>query len=337
MRCCTARLHCCAGSPPPSRSRTSTRWRRRTRRSAGSTSGTISTARSSAATAAGRSSGTTAGSATISRAVSDYGRLLASIGINGISINNVNANPLVPLARVRAADCAHRRGAAAMGRAGSRSLSISAAPDARQSADLRPARSSRCRRGGRPGGCALRARSRTLAGFVLKADSEGRVGPSTYGRTHADAANVVARALKPHGGVIFYRGFVYDHHMDWNNPKNDRARAAYDNFHPLDGAVRRQRHHPDQARADRFPGARTGVAALRRARENQPGDRAADHTGVFRPGAAHGLPRADVEGGARFRHAGPRRRHAGQGARRRQDVPPPGGRIRRRLERRARR
>ena len=74
-----------------------------------------------------------------------------------------------------------------------------------------------------------------LGGFVLKADSEGRVGPSAYGRTHADAANVIARALKPHGGVFFYRGFVYDHHMDWNNPKNDRARAAWDNFPPLDG------------------------------------------------------------------------------------------------------
>ena len=46
---------------------------------------------------------------------------------------------------------------------------------------------------------------------------------------------MVARALKPHGGLIFYRGFVYDHHMDWRNLKNDRARAAYDNFHPLDG------------------------------------------------------------------------------------------------------
>jgi alpha-glucuronidase len=74
-----------------------------------------------------------------------------------------------------------------------------------------------------------------LGGFVLKADSEGRVGPSAYGRTHADAANVVARALKAHGGFVFYRGFVYDHHMDWLNPKNDRARAAYDNFKPLDG------------------------------------------------------------------------------------------------------
>src|SRR5450759_803170 len=70
---------------------------------------------------------------------------------------------------------------------------------------------------------------------VLKADSEGRVGPSTYGRTHADAANVVARALAPHGGLLFYRGFVYDHHADWTNPKNDRGRAAYDNFQPLDG------------------------------------------------------------------------------------------------------
>ena len=74
-----------------------------------------------------------------------------------------------------------------------------------------------------------------FGGFVLKADSEGRVGPSTYGRTHADAANVVARALAPHGGLLFYRGFVYDHHMDWRNLKNDRARAAYDNFHDLDG------------------------------------------------------------------------------------------------------
>lgn len=70
---------------------------------------------------------------------------------------------------------------------------------------------------------------------MLEADSEGRVGPSAYKRSHADAANVIARALKPHGGVIFYRGFVYDHKMDWRNLMNDRARAAYDNFIALDG------------------------------------------------------------------------------------------------------
>jgi alpha-glucuronidase len=74
-----------------------------------------------------------------------------------------------------------------------------------------------------------------LGGFVLKADSEGRLGPSEYGRTHADAANAIARALKPHGGLLFYRGFVYNHKMDWRDLKNDRAKAAYDNFHKLDG------------------------------------------------------------------------------------------------------
>jgi alpha-glucuronidase len=75
-----------------------------------------------------------------------------------------------------------------------------------------------------------------FGGFVLKADSEGRLGPSAYGRTHADAANVVARALAPHGGIVFYRGFVYDHLMDWRNLSNDRARAAVDNFKALDGS-----------------------------------------------------------------------------------------------------
>ncbi len=75
-----------------------------------------------------------------------------------------------------------------------------------------------------------------FGGVVIKADSEGRVGPSKYGRTPSDAANVVARALKPHGGVVLYRGFVYNNHLDWNDRKADRARAGFDNFHRLDGA-----------------------------------------------------------------------------------------------------
>ena len=74
-----------------------------------------------------------------------------------------------------------------------------------------------------------------FGGVVIKADSEGRVGPSKYGRTQSDAANVVARALKPHGGVVMYRAFVYNNHLDWHDLKADRARAGYDNFHPLDG------------------------------------------------------------------------------------------------------
>ena len=74
-----------------------------------------------------------------------------------------------------------------------------------------------------------------FGGVVIKADSEGRVGPSKYGRSQANAANVVARALKPHGGVVLYRAFVYNNHLDWHDMKADRARAGYDIFHPLDG------------------------------------------------------------------------------------------------------
>jgi alpha-glucuronidase len=74
-----------------------------------------------------------------------------------------------------------------------------------------------------------------FAGFTVKADSEGQPGPASYGRTPADAANLLATALAPHGGVVLYRAFVYKHHLDWKDPKADRARAAYDIFHPLDG------------------------------------------------------------------------------------------------------
>ncbi len=74
-----------------------------------------------------------------------------------------------------------------------------------------------------------------LAGFTVKADSEGQAGPASYGRSPADAANLLANALAPHRGVVLYRAFVYNNHLDYNDLKADRARAAYDIFHPLDG------------------------------------------------------------------------------------------------------
>ncbi len=74
-----------------------------------------------------------------------------------------------------------------------------------------------------------------FGGFTVKADSEGRKGPSQYGRTPADAANVLARALAPHNGVVLYRGFIYDNHLDWRDLKADRARAGVDNFVRYDG------------------------------------------------------------------------------------------------------
>ena len=164
----------------------------------------------------------------------EYARLLASVGINGCAVNNVNANPLVithdfvsPLARL-----------AGVLRPWGVSLAVSI--------DF----SSPMKIGGLNSFDPLDPRVAAFwkdrvddiyraipdfGGFVLKADSEGRLGPSAYGRSHADAANVIARALAPHNGVLFYRGFVYDHLMDWRNTRNDRARAAVDNFKTLDG------------------------------------------------------------------------------------------------------
>lgn len=74
-----------------------------------------------------------------------------------------------------------------------------------------------------------------FGGFLIKADSEGRPGPFTYNRTHADGANVLAKALKPFGGLLIWRCFVYNCLQDWRDYKTDRARAAYDNFIELDG------------------------------------------------------------------------------------------------------
>jgi alpha-glucuronidase len=74
-----------------------------------------------------------------------------------------------------------------------------------------------------------------LAGFIVKADSEGESGPFQYGRTHADGANMLAAALAPYGGELVWRCFVYNYQQDWRDHSVDRARAAYDNFAPLDG------------------------------------------------------------------------------------------------------
>lgn len=74
-----------------------------------------------------------------------------------------------------------------------------------------------------------------FGGFLVKADSEGRPGPFTYGRTHADGANMLARALAPYGGTLIWRCFVYNCGQDWRDKRTDRARAAYDNFIELDG------------------------------------------------------------------------------------------------------
>lgn len=77
-----------------------------------------------------------------------------------------------------------------------------------------------------------------LGGFLIKADSEGRPGPFTYGRTHAQGANMLAEAIEPYGGLIIWRCFVYNCKQDWRDRKTDRARSGYDNFVGLDGQFR---------------------------------------------------------------------------------------------------
>ncbi len=74
-----------------------------------------------------------------------------------------------------------------------------------------------------------------LGGFLVKADSEGRPGPFTYGRTQADGANMLADVVKPYGKIIIWRCFVYNCTQDWRDKKTDRARAGYDYFKSLDG------------------------------------------------------------------------------------------------------
>ncbi len=68
-----------------------------------------------------------------------------------------------------------------------------------------------------------------FGGFLVKANSEGEPGPQDFGRTHADGANMLAGALKPHKGIVMWRAFVY------NPQSSDRANQAYEEFMPFDG------------------------------------------------------------------------------------------------------
>jgi alpha-glucuronidase len=170
--------------------------------------------------------------------VSDYGRLLASVGLNGATVNNVNSNlhtldPEMIQELARIAD-AFRPWGVRM----SLSIDLSSPQVVGHLHTFDPLDPEVAAWWKAKVNEIYRAIP-DFAGFVIKADSEGRPGPSKYGRTPAEAANTVARALLPHGGVVLYRGFVYNNHLDWNDLKADRARAGYDNFRALDGKFER--------------------------------------------------------------------------------------------------
>ncbi len=159
----------------------------------------------------------------------DYARANASIGINGSTLNNVNAN-----AQILTAEYLRRVAAIADV---FRPYGVKVYLSARFSAPIEL--------GGLKTADPLDAEVAAwwkqkadeiyklipdFGGFLVKANSEGQPGPRTYHRTHADGANMLAAAVAPHKGVVIWRAFVYD-----MKPGYDRAGAAYENLQPFDG------------------------------------------------------------------------------------------------------
>ncbi len=163
----------------------------------------------------------------------DYARLLASLGIGATCVNNVNAGKgnniqmLSPayLDKVAALAGAFRpwgvRVFLAAGWDAPRKLGGLSTADPHDPA-VRAWWAAKADE--------IYARIPDFGGFVVKADSEGQPGPYAYDRDHADGANMLAEALRPHGGVVFWRAFVYELRAG-----DDRAAMAYHHFQPLDG------------------------------------------------------------------------------------------------------
>ena len=166
--------------------------------------------------------------------VGEYARLLASVGINGCNLNNVNnasvfLNPEMLKGIARIAETMRPYGV----RVG---LSVDiASPEKIGGLKTYDPLDPAVKNWWSTKVNEIYDQIPDFAGFTVKADSEGQPGPASFGRTPADAANTLAAALAPHGGIVMYRAFVYNHHLDWRDPKADRARAAYDIFRSLDG------------------------------------------------------------------------------------------------------
>ena len=170
--------------------------------------------------------------ATVSRRYVDYARANASIGINGTVLTNVNAN-----ARVLTAPYIDKVAALANV---FRPYGIKVYLTARFSAPIEISGlktadpvDSAVRAWWKEKASEIYRRIPDFGGFVVKANSEGQPGPQDYKRSHADGANMLADAVKPHGGVVMWRAFVYS-----NDVPVDRIRQAYDEFKPLDGSFR---------------------------------------------------------------------------------------------------
>ncbi|MDR2839665.1 MAG: alpha-glucuronidase [Paludibacter sp.] len=167
----------------------------------------------------------------ISPRYEQYARANASIGINATVLNNVNANPKILtqeyLQKVKVlADIFRPYGLKVF-------LSVNFAspktlgglPDADP---LNPEVAKWWKAKAKE----IYALIPDFGGFLVKANSEGQSGPQDYGRSHVDGANMLADVLKPFGGIVMWRAFVYAPSSD------DRAKQAYLEFMPFDGKFR---------------------------------------------------------------------------------------------------
>lgn len=168
---------------------------------------------------------------TLSESYKDYARANASIGINGTVLNNVNASPEILsaeyLSKVKTlADVFRPYGIRVY-------LSVNfASPMVLDSLPTADPLDKRVIRWWKKKAGEIYGLIPDFGGFLVKANSEGQPGPCDFGRTHADGANMLADALKPHKGIVMWRAFVY-------SPSDaDRAKQAYLEFKPLDGQFR---------------------------------------------------------------------------------------------------
>lgn len=168
---------------------------------------------------------------TVSARYREYARANASVGINGTVLNNVNASPEILsagyLQKVRKlADVFRPYGIKVY-------LSVNfASPMTLGGLSTADPLNEEVARWWKEKVQEIYGLIPDFGGFLVKANSEGQPGPCDYGRTHAEGANMLAEALKPYGGIVMWRAFVY-------SPSDaDRAKQAYLEFQPLDGRFR---------------------------------------------------------------------------------------------------
>lgn len=167
----------------------------------------------------------------ISPRYEEYARANASIGINSVVLNNVNASPDMLrndyLVKVKAlADIFRPYGIKVY-------LSVNfSSPKVLGGLENSDPLDKNVRKWWKDKAAEIYKLIPDFGGFLVKANSEGQPGPQDYGRTHADGANMMADVLKPYNGIVMWRAFVY------SPSKEDRAKQAYLEFVPLDGKFR---------------------------------------------------------------------------------------------------